>query len=427
MKYFLSFNYFIEEDSHKKNAGREEPIEWKRTLGKVWWRKTVIRTAIGCIMAVWLLGGCMKNIKPTQLTEQEKQELLDIAMFNRSLGNGGWSLQNRIVSEINLAGLQLENASLNNVHFEFVDLSNSTIISSKFTDTLFNSSKMANATIQRCEFVNCDFSGIDAKKITFKDCIFRGGKAKKWDVNNGQFSKCIFEKFDGTEIRFKSAKLHLCRFTDSAFNRCSFYGTSIDESNFNQCKLESVMFSEIYGRELVFEGGELQNSGFESATYTNLKFYEIVFRKVSFDSFKISGLEICKCPSESSLVFIDCEMQNIRISDDKPAEEIFFVRSKVNNFILENCQIADLEFADTEISGESALRSSTISVLVFEKSNISGLRMENIKLGRTLTLKGVVFKNLHLKGIVYSSGFQINSDNVQYVDSSKFGSETKNR
>src|SRR4030042_453342 len=77
------------------------------------------------------LKGCENRMEHLPLTDEEKRDLADITKFNATKGKGGWVLKNRNVEEMNLTGIELHGAMLENVLLVDVDFSAAKINSSK--------------------------------------------------------------------------------------------------------------------------------------------------------------------------------------------------------------------------------------------------------------------------------------------------------
>lgn len=132
--------------------------------------------------------------------------------------------------------------------FEALDFSGTEIASKEFDGCTFRGCDFSEATLKRCNFVDCEFSKCNFSLVKieyskFSDVLFNESKLVGVNWTKVSWPRLVF-----------SAPI---KFYKSIVNDCSFYGLSLQEIVLDGCKAHNVDFRE----------GDFSNANF---TYTDL-------------------------------------------------------------------------------------------------------------------------------------------------------------
>lgn len=132
--------------------------------------------------------------------------------------------------------------------FKGLDFTCTEIVSKEFEGCAFQECNFSEATFNRCNFVDCEFTKCNLSLVKieyskFSDVLFN--ESKLIGIN---WTKASWPRFGF------SAPIKFCK---SIVNDCSFYGLSLQELVLEECKAHNVDFRE----------GDFSNANF---TYTDL-------------------------------------------------------------------------------------------------------------------------------------------------------------
>ena len=356
-----------------------------------------------------------------KLADEEMRELENIHEFNARRGRSGYTLKNRAVpAELNLAGIQLNGAVLQNVELKEVDLSGAKIVGSRLVQVDFVGATLSEATFEDVEFTGCTFQFPVAPKVVFRNCTFRDCSAEEMKTPGAVYENCVFEGFSGKSVQYMDSQLTSTRFERSRLTGCTFYETTLTDVTFADSHVEEATFSGIVGENLSFTGGEVVNTGFEETEYDGIAFEGCNTQGVNFDGLKTTRLSVGPAEKMGLFSFIRSEIEGVVVTGCKDVAELAFTDSKVTNLTIENCGIVRLCLENIDLEGTSSFRSLEVQAWDFSESRIKDLQIAKVKIMALLLLNDAVFENLRLKRVKYDRKLESQADNVQYKDSDTF-------
>lgn len=355
----------------------------------------------------------------TRLTEEERGDLSSIERFNATLGKADWLLRNRIVDELDLAGIEMHGAGLENVHFDGIDMSGGAFRSTRMTTVNFHSGTFRDAIFENVEFTRCEFADLDSGNATFRKCVFREGSADAWDAVGATFEDCVFEQFPVDSWNLSDATVERTRFEQSELTGLGLYDARLKDVEFKDCTLKDATFSDLEVAGLVFKGGAIVDSGFDGGAYNTLHFAGSNIVGVGFHSVGLKGFLVSNVETMDGLAFDTCEFEQPVLSGCKASRGLMFIDSKIDSIQLKDSLLYFMELAGCTVTGKSLFRGLTISGAKIANSKIEGLQFDYVSLQDILTLEDTYFKNLRLKDVDYRD-LELNTISVQYINSDKF-------
>jgi uncharacterized protein YjbI with pentapeptide repeats len=150
------------------------------------------------------------------------------------------------LNELNITSLRLIQCNLSGlVEFSEVNLTNSSIHSADFSNSIMKNSILNNVNGERTKFIKTNLSGALIKESNFKRTEFDNSKCKSVNFSGTQFDGVSFKNTDLTSSKFLKCKFKNCDFSDSnlvgaifigsEFMNVNFANSDVKNANFNQC------------------------------------------------------------------------------------------------------------------------------------------------------------------------------------------------
>lgn len=247
--------------------------------------------------------------------------------------------------EVNLFGLDLRGANLEDANFVLANLQNVTLTSANLERCVFilvdlkradlsgarmENSRFAAACLSRCKLFN-----INARLATFSLCQFDGARFQSADLRAACFDSCTFFRSDSGLKIPAVADFQDCRLIGSKFRNClltcaSFHGANLSHSDLRGCNLSAatLVASDLRNANLIatdLRYADLSLTQLDGADLSDADVNDSVVAGVTFSSLK--GLP--KPPNTLSLDSARCVLLR-----EKAAAEFFDLTKRNEPLIL---------------------------------------------------------------------------------------------
>jgi uncharacterized protein YjbI with pentapeptide repeats len=383
---------------------------------------TVKPLRIWLVLAVIIgMGGvsCMTS----ELNDKEKNDLKDIEKFNAEIGQLGWHVEDKLIEELDISGIVLNQSSLRAVEFSNVVSRRAKITGSELKGVKFASGDFSGSQFADVRFIECEFGGVSFERSTFDNCTFTGCRSVRAKMSDAAFRVCSFDNCSDESGVFTRTEFINTRILKPDWRNTSFYHARFDSTEITDGKLDLVVFGNANIDDLSISESSIISCSFGESTIRKLQFNKCESKGASFGKANIQRLIFVGCSGFSGLNIInsDCQMLTIEKCENMSEPKIFI--SRVDSLSMSNCSIAYLYCVESEFRSGGQISNCKISGANFQGANMSGIAIRDSEFSDYLVISDAVVRKLSLTDVTYADGIEIDSQNVNYIESDRFTPE----
>jgi uncharacterized protein YjbI with pentapeptide repeats len=185
-------------------------------------------------------------------------------------------LNNIVLNDIDLSGCSFSNSTLNGANFE----------KSNCTKTDFSSIKARELNLRNCELQEANFSNSKLKK-----CNFKSTTGKKVNFFNSEIYEPIFESANHKNTNFTNSRLIKMSFRNTLFVKSNFIGAKIHQCDISACDLSgsnfcqstistsSIMTARL--RDIICDKSKIFKVDINRSSFDNASMKDCVLRKIN--------------------------------------------------------------------------------------------------------------------------------------------------
>jgi uncharacterized protein YjbI with pentapeptide repeats len=264
------------------------------------------------------------------LSDSDRSLLADIPAFNESRGKTGWQISGVVIADMDLSGIQLEKARVQNVDWTSVLVRDGTIRNTVFENVDFEKAQFINTSFEDVSFVGCSFSyssftGVDLSKVTFDDFELDHTTLKDTNIAETKFEngKDLGSVFDSTRlasVSFSAVKLDNTSFSGGEMRDVSFEKSALVKTDFSALRSDSLAFSDTSIDLGVFSEGS--GSGFKFSGCSSE-------RGFTFSRIELSDVELDHCRETAFLTINNATVGDLSILGCRELYKTAFLESKL--------------------------------------------------------------------------------------------------
>ena len=373
------------------------------------------------LLVVIGMGGvsCMTS----ELSDKEKNDLKDIEKFNAEIGQLGWHVEDKLIEELDISGIVLNQSSLRAVEFNNVTSRGARITGSELNGVKFASGDFSGSQFADVRFIECEFGGVSFERSTFDNCTFTGCRGVRAKMSDAVFRRCSFDKCSDESGVFTRAEFIHTKILKPDWRNTSLYHTTFDSTEIAGGKLDMVVFGNANIDDLSISESNIISCSFGESTIKKLHLSKCESKSLSFGKANIQQLVIVECSGFNGLNIInsDCQVMTIEKCENMSEPKIYI--SRVDTLSISNCSIAYLYCVESEFKFGGQINGCKISGANFQGANMTGIAIKNTEFSDYLVVSDAEIRNLSLAGVTYASGIEIDSQNVKYIESDRFTTE----
>jgi uncharacterized protein YjbI with pentapeptide repeats len=185
--------------------------------------------------------------------------------------------------DLDLSGIELDNANMNGACLSRTDLSGNNLESSRFNKAELIKVKLDNANLKRTRFKNADLThaqainaclyGADMEKAEAVSANFEGADFSEANLCDAVLSASNFQHTKFYRTKLYNAIVQHADFTEADLSYADFMGASLIEANFSGANLNGTNFYRADLRSANFSNANLEDANFENATLGNANFH----------------------------------------------------------------------------------------------------------------------------------------------------------
>jgi fluoroquinolone resistance protein len=382
-------------------------------------RSTVKSLRIWLALAVIIgLGGvsCMTS----ELSDKEKDDLKDIEKFNAEIGRLGWHVEDKLIDELDISGIVLNQSTLRAVEFNGVTSRGARFTGSELKGVKFASGDFSGSQFADVRFIECEFGGVSFERSTFDNCTFKGCKSVRVKMSDAAFRGCSFDNCSDNSGIFTRVQFVNTDVRKPDWHNTSLYHARFDSTRITEGKLELVIFGNADIDDLSISESSVASCSFGESTIRKLRFSKCESKGVSFGKANVQQLIIVECSGFNGLNIInsDCRMVAIEKCENMSEPKIYI--SRVDSLTISNCSIAYLYCVESEFRSGGQISGCKISGANFQGAKMTGIAIRESEFSDYLVVSDAVLRNLSLTGVTYTEGIEIDSQNVNYIESDRF-------
>ncbi len=354
------------------------------------------------------------------LTAEERDALASADGWRQATRDQHFCLTNRLVADLDIVGIDMENADFVDVVFRNVRFRDTRFRRTRFADVTFDWCGLTNTGFHGCEMTKWVFTDSEAKHLELRDCSVRG-----WSSQGCTFACCVWQ-----DVQIHGFVDHMGLFEDATWTNVvidqpHWRRTLLRRPRLNRVTLVqgsligvSMVNGEAQGlalREIDLDGleimlGSYQGLAFEQMTGVGLRLAELQCQGIGLvGSGRLTGV---------SATGIDCTGMVVHGNLDLSLFGIGY--SNIRDLLIAESRICGLAIRDTRVSGESLVQSSWLDGVDFESSQVDGLAVENATMTTVLRVPGAHFRRLRLAAVTYQAPFEIEGHSVTYQEGDAF-------
>jgi uncharacterized protein YjbI with pentapeptide repeats len=376
-------------------------------------------------LRIWLVLAAMVGLggvscMTSELNDKEKNDLKDIEKFNTEIGQLGWHVEDKLIEELDISGIVLNQSSLVAVEFNNVTSRGARITGSEFKRVKFASGDFSNSQFADVRFIECEFAGVSFERSTFDNCTFTGCKGIRVKMSDAAFRKCSFDNYSDDSGIFTRAEFVNTNIRKPDWRNTTLYHARFDSTGIVDGKLELVVFANANIDDLSISESSIISCSFGESTIRKLQFNKCESKSVSFGKANIQRLIVVECNGFNGLNIVnsDCQMLTIEKCENMSEPKIYI--SRVDSLSINNCNIAYLYCVESEFRSGGQISGCKISGANFQGANITGITIKDSEFSDYLVISDAVIRNLSLTDVTYTKGIEIDSQNVKYIESDRF-------
>ncbi|MBU8933412.1 MAG: pentapeptide repeat-containing protein [candidate division Zixibacteria bacterium] len=356
----------------------------------------------------------------SELSDKEKSDLKDIRKFNAEIGQRGWHVEDKLIEELDISGIVLNQSSLRAIEFSNVTSRGARITGSELKGVKFASGDFSNSQFADVHFIECEFGGVSFERSTFDNCSFVDCKSVRARMSDAAFRGCSFDNCSDESGVFSRVEFINTRILKPDWRNTSLYHARFDSTEITNGKLELVVFGNANIDDLSISESSIISCSFGESNIRKLQFDKCESRSASFGKANIQQLIFVGCNGFNGLNIInsDCQMVTIENCENMSEPKIFI--SRVDSLSISNCSIAYLYCVDSEFRSGGQINGCKISGANFQGAKMTGIAISDSEFSDYLVISNAIIKNLSLTGVTYMSGIEVDSQNVNYIESDRF-------
>jgi len=382
-------------------------------------RNTVKPLRIWLVFVVMIsLGGvsCMTS----ELSDKEKSDLKDIEKFNAEVGQLGWHVEDKLIEELDISGIVLNQSSLKNIGFKNVAGREARITNSEFRNVKFASDDFSNSQFTDVRFIECEFAGVSFEQSTFNNCSFTDCRSVRAKLSDAAFRKCTFSNCADDSGIYTRAEFINTKLIKPDWHNTSLYHARFDLTEIIDGKLELVVFGNAKIDDLKISESNIMSGSFGESTIKKLLFEKCESKSISFGKAKIQQLIILGCSGFNGLNIVNSDCQLLTIDSCEKMSEPKIYISKVDSLTLRNSNLAYLYCVESVFGSGGEITSCKISGANFEGAQMTGVAISDCEFSDYLVISNGTFRRLSLARVTYTDGIEIDSETVNYIESDRF-------
>jgi len=355
-----------------------------------------------------------------ELSDKEKQDLKDIEKFNAEIGQSGWHIEDKLIEELDISGIVLNQSSLKKVEFNNVTGRESRFTNSELRNVKFFSGDFSNSQFTDVRFVECEFAGVSFQQSTFDNCSFTDCRSVRAQLSDAAFRKCTSSNCSDDSGIFTRVEFINTRIFKPDWHNTSLYHARFDSTEITDGKLELVVFGNADINDLKISESNIVSSSFGESIIKKLLFEKCESKSISFGKAKIQQLIILGCSGFNGLNIVNSDCQLLTIDDCEKMLEPKIYISRVDNLTLRNSNLAYLYCVESVFGPGGEINGCKISGANFQGAEMTGVTISDCEFSDYLVISNGAFRKLSLVGVTYTDGIEIDSQAVDYIESDRF-------
>ncbi len=218
----------------------------------------------------------------------------------------GSAIENTLLNEIDLSGLDLQGATFDTVTFNAVHLIDIALRGATLSNVVFNNCMMSGADFTKAKlsgtiFVNADCCQANFTRADLADALFLVDNVPEKDQEKVLFEFDAFELDEDTQnvlraqgiVGFSKGKMRLCStdFSQANLKGAMFMEAELDEVLFQESILERARFEDCSLLAATFTKGLLDNTLFETTNLSNAVFSEVNLHETTFKEVNFTDVD----------------------------------------------------------------------------------------------------------------------------------------
>lgn len=354
------------------------------------------------------------------LTNDEKSKLANIAEFNASHGRRQFALRDREAPGLNLAGIQLNSGTLENIAFGASNLRASGIRFSKLRGCEFKGALFDASAFDQSEFFGCTFDSIEPKTAKWQNSIFNACTFKNCEFTESNFAESKFSGCTFTNCTWKLSILTKTSFDKCTLDFCIFRRGDVSDAAFSDSTLKKCRFIQLMAYKFSITGGEISRTGFEEGMLTQATIKAAAIDALVLDGATFDSLSIEDAPKAYGMKIRSSTLKSLKFKACRDMIEPCFTESKVEGFEATACQFIVPRFAGSKLEKGILFDQCSFEGADFGEATFVDTTFRACTFQGELNTADAGFVRLKLPAIQYAPDYSAAKGHVTYFESEKF-------